>query len=261
MRGGRSCLGALSVSPACLQRGNVRLLMFFLSRLLPRDRLLSIDLPEIVSESDARGALQSILRAVSTGAISPAEGAALAALIAPLVHEVARKVSHANSRQVLPIIFSPQTRSNCKAPALFRCYSMRSKKTMSRTTKLARYRAAPLSFVEEVLIDPTTGKSFVLLDAERQFLRHAFTVGPDGRLADPELIFSCPKGPVRRHSLQFSSSRFWCCLETPIPRQIVPLMTTTNPSVAFVRCQANTVDVRRCGVYVYIYICIYILLL
>jgi len=75
------------------KRGNERLLMFFLSRLLPRDRLLSFELPEIVSASDARVALQSILGAVSNGVISPTEGAALAALIAPLVHEVARKLS------------------------------------------------------------------------------------------------------------------------------------------------------------------------
>jgi hypothetical protein len=79
------------------KRGNVRLLVFFLSRLLPRDRLISF--AEIVSASDARGALQSILGAVSTGVISPAEGASLAALIAPLIHEVAGKPS---SRELTP---------------------------------------------------------------------------------------------------------------------------------------------------------------
>jgi hypothetical protein len=81
------------------KRGNERLLIFFLSRLLPRDRLISFDLPEIISASDARGALQSILRAVSTGVISSAEGAALTALIAPLMHEVAEKPS---SRELTP---------------------------------------------------------------------------------------------------------------------------------------------------------------
>ena len=75
------------------KRGNVRLLIFFLSRLLPRDRLISFHLPENISSSNARRALQSILGAVSSGVISPTEGAALAALIAPLVHEVARKPS------------------------------------------------------------------------------------------------------------------------------------------------------------------------
>lgn len=81
------------------KRGNERLLIFFLSRLLPRDRLISFDLPEIISASDARKALQSILRAVATGVISSAEGAVLAALIAPLMHEVAEKPS---SRQLTP---------------------------------------------------------------------------------------------------------------------------------------------------------------
>jgi len=64
---------------------------------------------------------------------------------------------------------------------------------MSRSTKLARYRADPILFVEEVLIDPATGKPFVLLDAERRFLGHAFTIGPDGRLLYSELIYACPK--------------------------------------------------------------------
>jgi phage terminase large subunit-like protein len=64
---------------------------------------------------------------------------------------------------------------------------------MSRTTKLARYRADPILFVEEVLIDPATGKPFVLLDAERQFLRYAFAMAPDGRLLYSELVYACPK--------------------------------------------------------------------
>jgi hypothetical protein len=56
------------------KNGDVPMLKFLLGRLLPRDRLIGIDLPEIVSASDARGALQSILGAVSTGVISLAEG-------------------------------------------------------------------------------------------------------------------------------------------------------------------------------------------
>lgn len=82
------------------KRGNVQLLIFFLSRLLPRDRLITFDLPEIVSASDAQRAIQSILRAVSSGVISPAEGAALAALIAPLLHEVGEK--KCSSRELTP---------------------------------------------------------------------------------------------------------------------------------------------------------------
>ena len=81
------------------KRGNERLLIFFLNRLLPRDRLISFDLPENISASDARVALQSVLGAVSTGTISPAEGAALAALIAPLLHEIGGKSS---ARELTP---------------------------------------------------------------------------------------------------------------------------------------------------------------
>ena len=58
---------------------------------------------------------------------------------------------------------------------------------------LRRYREAPVAFIEEVLIDPESGQPFVLLPAERQFLDHAFKVGPDGRLLYPEQIYSCPK--------------------------------------------------------------------
>lgn len=60
-------------------------------------------------------------------------------------------------------------------------------------TTLARWRSDPISFIEEVLHDPQTGKPFVLLDAERAFLGEAFKRGDDGRLLYPELIYSAPK--------------------------------------------------------------------
>ena len=58
---------------------------------------------------------------------------------------------------------------------------------------MQRWRDAPVSFVEEVLIDPETNRPFVLLPAEREFLKHAFRTGADGRLLYPELVYSCPK--------------------------------------------------------------------
>ena len=64
---------------------------------------------------------------------------------------------------------------------------------MTSRTRLARWRADPIKFIQEVLIDPETGRPFVLLDAERTFLKHAFATGPDGRLLYPEQIYSCPK--------------------------------------------------------------------
>jgi hypothetical protein len=50
-----------------------------------------------------------------------------------------------------------------------------------------------LDFIERVLIDPATGKPFVLLDAERWFLKFAFTLDADGRLMFPELIYGAIK--------------------------------------------------------------------
>ena len=60
-------------------------------------------------------------------------------------------------------------------------------------TTLARWRANPISFIQQVLINPETKKPFVLLEAERAFLMHAFTTGPDGRLLYPEQVYACPK--------------------------------------------------------------------
>jgi hypothetical protein len=39
---------------------------------------------------------------------------------------------------------------------------------------LKRWRANPVLFVEECLIDPETKRPFVLLEAEKRFLEHAF---------------------------------------------------------------------------------------
>jgi phage terminase large subunit-like protein len=61
------------------------------------------------------------------------------------------------------------------------------------STPLQRWRSSPVSFVEEVLHDPETGKPFVLLEAERIFMRHAFTLDDDGRLLYPELVYGAPK--------------------------------------------------------------------
>ena len=60
-------------------------------------------------------------------------------------------------------------------------------------TSFERWRADPISFIEEVLINPETGKPFVLLDAEREFLTHAFKIDHDGRLVYPEQCYSAPK--------------------------------------------------------------------
>ncbi len=53
--------------------------------------------------------------------------------------------------------------------------------------------SAAADFIEATLIDPETGAPFVLTDAERTFLTHAFDLTDDGRLRYPELVFSGPK--------------------------------------------------------------------
>jgi Terminase large subunit, ATPase domain len=64
--------------------------------------------------------------------------------------------------------------------------------TFSQQT-LMRWRRNPISFIEQCLRDPETGKPFKLLDAERRFLAHAFQLSDDGRLLYPEQVYSCPK--------------------------------------------------------------------
>ncbi|MGO9682381.1 MAG: terminase TerL endonuclease subunit [Beijerinckiaceae bacterium] len=63
-------------------------------------------------------------------------------------------------------------------------------------TKRATAAARPIdaiAFIESTLVDPETDSFFVLTDAEKGFLRRAFTRTPDGRLKFPELVFSAPK--------------------------------------------------------------------
>ena len=61
--------------------GDVVMLKFLLGRLLPRERPIAIELPEMEFADDGVAALGSIMRAVSIGAISPDEGAKLATIV------------------------------------------------------------------------------------------------------------------------------------------------------------------------------------
>ena len=61
--------------------GDVAMLKFLLGRILPRDRVIQLDLPQMDFADDAVEALGYIMRAVSEGRISPSEAAALATLI------------------------------------------------------------------------------------------------------------------------------------------------------------------------------------
>jgi hypothetical protein len=58
---------------------------------------------------------------------------------------------------------------------------------------LARWQREPLSFVQEVLRNPETGKPFELFDAQRRFFEHAWRRDEAGRLLYPDQCFSGPK--------------------------------------------------------------------
>ena len=58
---------------------------------------------------------------------------------------------------------------------------------------LARWQRQPISFVEEVLRDPETGRPFELFDAERQFLQRAYQRDENGRLLYPEQCYGAIK--------------------------------------------------------------------
>jgi hypothetical protein len=72
--------------------GDVVMLKFLLGRILPRERLVKLDLPSMDFADDAVEALGCIMRAVSEGAISPSEGAA----VAPLIDSYARAIDLAD---------------------------------------------------------------------------------------------------------------------------------------------------------------------
>jgi hypothetical protein len=61
--------------------GDVAMLKFLLGRSLPRERLITLDLPPMVSADDAVEVLGHIMRAVSKGLITPSEAAALGTLV------------------------------------------------------------------------------------------------------------------------------------------------------------------------------------
>jgi hypothetical protein len=58
---------------------------------------------------------------------------------------------------------------------------------------LDNWRVKPAEFIETVLHNPETGKPFVLLDAEREFLKYAFALDEHGRLLYPEQLYGAPK--------------------------------------------------------------------
>jgi hypothetical protein len=61
--------------------GDVPMLKFLLTRILPRERPVNLDLPQMEFADDAVEALGAITQAIAEGRISPSEGAALATVV------------------------------------------------------------------------------------------------------------------------------------------------------------------------------------
>jgi phage terminase large subunit-like protein len=59
--------------------------------------------------------------------------------------------------------------------------------------RLERWKSNPISFIQEVLCDPETQRPFVLYREQIVFLREAFRLKPEGRMAHTELVFSAGK--------------------------------------------------------------------
>jgi hypothetical protein len=61
--------------------GDAQMLKFLLDRILPKERSVHVDLPEVDSSFDAVDAMGAVIAAVGTGQIAPSEAAALASLV------------------------------------------------------------------------------------------------------------------------------------------------------------------------------------
>jgi hypothetical protein len=61
--------------------GDVQMLKFLLDRLLPKDRLIKIDIPRLDFSDEAIDAMAAISRAIAEGHITPTEGAGLSNMI------------------------------------------------------------------------------------------------------------------------------------------------------------------------------------
>jgi hypothetical protein len=66
--------------------GDAQMLKFLLDRLLPKERLIKIDLPPLDYADDAIDAMAAITRSIAEGQITPSEGAALSSMLARYSH-------------------------------------------------------------------------------------------------------------------------------------------------------------------------------
>ena len=61
--------------------GDVQMLKFLLDRLLPKERLIKVDIPRLDFADEAIDAMAAISGAIAEGQITPSEGAALSSMI------------------------------------------------------------------------------------------------------------------------------------------------------------------------------------
>jgi hypothetical protein len=61
--------------------GDVQMLKFLLDRLLPKERLIKIDIPRLDFSDEAIDGMVAISRAITEGQITPSEGAAVSHII------------------------------------------------------------------------------------------------------------------------------------------------------------------------------------
>jgi hypothetical protein len=61
--------------------GDVQMLKFLLDRLLPKERLIKIDLPRLDFSDEAIDGMAAVSRAIAEGQITPSEGAAISNMI------------------------------------------------------------------------------------------------------------------------------------------------------------------------------------
>jgi predicted transcriptional regulator len=81
--------------------GDTIALRLCLDRILPprRERVVIVDLPEIVQGTDAAKALSAILKAVAAGELTPSEAKALSDMVAAYANLQAASEASSNSRQ------------------------------------------------------------------------------------------------------------------------------------------------------------------
>jgi hypothetical protein len=71
----------VSKSIELAKAGDVQMLKFLLDRLLPKERLIKIDIPPLDFADDAINGMAAITGAIAEGQITPSEGAAIASMV------------------------------------------------------------------------------------------------------------------------------------------------------------------------------------